>query len=50
MFLIIAIILLVLWIGGLGLAVAGSLIHILLILAIVAIVWHFLSGRTSRAM
>jgi Family of unknown function (DUF5670) len=50
MFLIIAIILLVLWIGGLGLAVAGSLIHILLILAIIAIVWHFLSGRTSRSL
>ncbi len=50
MLLIIAIILLVLWIGGLGLAVAGSLIHILLILAIIAIVWHFLSGRTRRSM
>ena len=50
MFLIIAIILLVLWIGGLGLAVAGSLIHILLILAIIAIAWHFLSGRTRRSM
>jgi len=50
MFLIIAIILLILWLGGLGLAVAGSLIHILLILAIIAIVWHFLSGRRSRSM
>jgi Family of unknown function (DUF5670) len=50
MFLIIAIILLILWLGGLGLAVAGSLIHILLVLAIIAIVWHFLSGRTSRSL
>jgi hypothetical protein len=50
MFLIIAIILLVLWIGGLGLAVAGSLIHILLILAIISIAWHFLSGRRSNSL
>jgi uncharacterized membrane protein YtjA (UPF0391 family) len=50
MFLIIALILLLLWIGGLGLAVAGSLIHILLILAIISIVWHFLSGRNRSSI
>jgi len=50
MFLIIALILLLLWIGGLGFAVGGSLIHILLVVAIIAIVWHFLSGRTSRSI
>jgi hypothetical protein len=50
MFLIIALILLLLWIAGLGLAVAGSLIHILLVLAVLAVAWHFLSGRTSRSM
>jgi hypothetical protein len=50
MFLIIALILLLLWIAGLGLAVAGSLIHILLVLAIIAIAWHFLSGRSSRSI
>ncbi len=50
MFLIIALVLLVLWVGGLGLAVAGSLIHILLVLAVIAVAWHFLSGRTSRSM
>ena len=50
MFLIIALILLLLWIAGLGLAVAGSLIHILLILAIISIVWHFLSGRNRSSI
>jgi hypothetical protein len=50
MLLIIALILLLLWIGGLGLAVAGSLIHILLLLAIIAVVWHFVSGRTSSSL
>jgi len=47
MLLILALLLLVLWIGGLGLAVAGSLIHILLILAIIALVLHFVTGRRS---
>jgi uncharacterized membrane protein YtjA (UPF0391 family) len=50
MFLIIAIVLLLLWFGGLTLAVAGGLIHILLILAIIAIVWHFLSGRNTGSI
>lgn len=52
MFLIIALILLLLWIGGLGFffAVAGSLIHIFLVLAIIAVAWHFLSGRSSRSI
>ena len=50
MFLIIALILLLLWIAGLGLAVAGSLIHILLILAIISIVWHFLSRRNRSSI
>jgi len=50
MFLIIALVLLVLWLGGLSLAVAGGLIHILLVLAVIAVVWHFLSGRTSASI
>ena len=50
MFLIIALVLILLWIGGLGLAVAGSLIHLLLVLAVIAVVWHFLSGRTSGSI
>ncbi len=50
MFLIIALILLLLWFGGLALAVGGSLIHLLLVIAVIAFVWHFLSGRTSRSL
>jgi uncharacterized membrane protein YqjE len=54
MFLIIALVLLVLWIFGgvlgLGLAVAGSFIHLLLVLAIIALIWHFVSGRRGAAL
>lgn len=50
MFLIIAIILVLFWIGGLSLAIAGSLIHLLLVLAIIALAWHFLSGRSGRSI
>lgn len=51
MFLIIGIILLVVWILGFSLfrAVAGGLIHIVLILAVIAIVWHFVSTRNHPA-
>ncbi|MEO6387406.1 MAG: lmo0937 family membrane protein [Croceibacterium sp.] len=46
MFLTIAAILVVLWLlGFLAFHVAGGLIHILLILAVIAIVVHFVRGR-----
>ena len=46
MFLGIAGILLVLWlIGFIAIPTLGFFIHILLILAIIAVVWHFISGR-----
>jgi len=46
MFLWIAIILAVLWLAGfLTFHAAGALIHIILILAIIALVWHFVAGR-----
>jgi len=49
MFLIIGIVLVVLWLGGfLVFHTAGFLIHILLILAVISIVFHFLRGG-SRA-
>lgn len=49
MWLIIGIVLVVLWIGGfLVFHTAGFLIHILLILAVISIVFHFLRGG-SRA-
>jgi hypothetical protein len=40
----IVVILLILWLVGLSTAVVGNLIHILLVLAIVAILFRVLSG------
>jgi hypothetical protein len=46
MFLTIAAILVVLWLlGFLAFHVAGGLIHLLLILAVIAVVVHFVRGR-----
>jgi Family of unknown function (DUF5670) len=46
----IAIILLLLWAGGFfAFHVAGFLIHILLILAVVSFVIHFITGRRAAA-
>ncbi len=46
MFLAIAAVLVVLWLlGFLAFHIAGGLIHILLLLAIVAVVWNFVGGR-----
>ena len=38
-------VLVVLWLLGFGFHIAGGLIHILLVLAIIAVVWHFVAGR-----
>lgn len=44
MFLIIALVLLLLWaLGAFVFPVVGVLIHILLVLAIIAIIWHFIA-------
>jgi hypothetical protein len=44
----IAIILLVLWLLGLVTSTAfGGAIHILLVLAIIALIWHFVAGRSG---
>lgn len=49
MFLTIALVLLVLWALGFFMFPAiGALIHILLVLAIIALLWHFISGRGTR--
>jgi hypothetical protein len=49
MWLIIGIVLVVLWLGGfLVFHTAGFLIHILLVLAVISIIFHFLRGG-SRA-
>lgn len=45
MFLEIGIILVVLWLLGFGFSVGGGLIHILLVLALIAIIWHFVTGK-----
>jgi hypothetical protein len=46
MVLAIGIILLVLWaLGAFIVPVGGALIHLLLLLAVIMIVWHLISGR-----
>jgi hypothetical protein len=52
MFLGIAVVLLILWVlGAFVVPVGGALIHILLVIALIAIVLHFVRGRntTTRA-
>lgn len=45
MFLVLFVILLILWLGGFfAFHVAGGLIHLLLILALIALVYHFFAG------
>lgn len=44
----IAVILLILWLlGFLAFEAAGSLIHILLVIALIVIVWQLVSGRRA---
>ena len=45
MLLIIAILLLVLWGGGFAVHVAGGLIHILLVIALIMFILHFVTGK-----
>jgi hypothetical protein len=48
MFLIVFVILLAAWLLGFAMFhVAGGLIHLLLILAVISIVMHFVRGRTA---
>ena len=48
MFLILAVVLFILWIGGfLVFKTAGILIHLLLLFAIISIVMHFISGKRA---
>ena len=41
----IAAILVVLWLLGFSLHIAGGLIHLLLVVAVIVIIWNFLAGR-----
>ena len=48
MFLILAVVLLVLWLGGFFMfKTAGALIHLLLIFAVISVIAHFLMGRRA---
>ncbi len=48
MFLALAVVLVILWLlGWLAFHVAGGLIHILLIIAIIAVIIHFIQGRRA---
>jgi hypothetical protein len=48
MLLWIAIIIAVLWLLGLLLHIGGALIHLLLVIAVVVLILHFIRGRASR--
>ena len=48
MFLILAVVLVILWIGGFTIFhVSGFLIHLLLIFAVISVIMHFVSGRRA---
>jgi hypothetical protein len=48
MFWTIALVLFVLWILGFGVFhVAGGLIHILLVVAVISVIWSLISGRRA---
>lgn len=50
MFLTLAIILVILWaLGFFVFPVVGGLVHLLLVLAVIAVVWHFIKGRRTTA-
>ena len=44
---IIGIILILLWIFGLAVHIAGGFIHIVLVIALVAFIFHFVTGRKT---
>ena len=48
MFLILALVLILLWVGGFVMFhTAGFFIHLLLVFAVISIIFHFLRGRSS---
>ena len=48
MFLILAVVLVVMWLGGLILfKTAGLLIHLLLLFALISFIMHFVNGRRT---
>jgi hypothetical protein len=50
MFLTLFVILLILWLGGfLVFHIAGALVHLLLLIAVIALVIHLVRGRSAKA-
>ena len=50
MFLILAVVLVVLWLGGfLIFHVSSMLIHLLILFAIISVIMHFVTGRQARS-
>jgi hypothetical protein len=50
MFLILAVVLVLMWIGGLVMfKTAGLLIHLLLLFAVVSLIMHFVGGRSTAS-
>jgi membrane-bound ClpP family serine protease len=47
MLLTIAIIILILWLLGFLVLHVGSLIHILLVIGLIVLIWHFVAGRRA---
>jgi hypothetical protein len=48
MFLILAVVLIVLWLGGFTVMhVSGGLIHLLLLFALISVILHFVTGRRT---
>ncbi len=48
MYLIIGAVLVVIWVlGFLAFHIAGALIHLLLLVALVAVIWHFVAKRRA---
>jgi len=43
----IAVVLIILWALGFGIHVGGSLIHLLLVLALIAVVYNLITGRRA---
>jgi hypothetical protein len=41
------VILMIMWLLGFGFHVAGGLIHLLLVVAVIVLVWNLLAGRRS---
>jgi Family of unknown function (DUF5670) len=44
------VLLLLLWVGGFALNIAGGLIHLLLVLAVIVVIFNLVSSRGRRAL